>query len=230
MHRWIQGFFLAGVVLLSISCDWTERESPEPMNPRFSPLQVGRFWVYEVEQREYFGEADFEDSHFFYRDQITEELTNAQGQPVYRVVRQRSVDRQQWDNELAYSLRMDESRLVRWMNNSQHILLIYPVQPLRQWDANLFNPTGPEIFAIERIGSHAMGERVFPSAVLVRHMEDDDFITFRDNRYEVYAENVGLVESYSEVFTYCSRSACLGQQIIQAGRFIHLKLSTHGIF
>ncbi|MCC5936672.1 MAG: hypothetical protein JJU34_05275 [Lunatimonas sp.] len=229
MNTWTKWTFLLGIAFYLASCDWVDREQPASVLPRYSPLQVGRFWVYEVDERVYFGENDFEDTRYYYRDQITEEFLNEQGQVAFRVIRQKSLDRQVWENEQAYGLRLAENRLIRLMDNIQEIRLVYPIQLLKEWDSNAFNTRSTEIFTIERVGSYALGERVFPAAVVVRHMEDDDLITFRDNRYEVYAENLGMVEKYSEVFSYCSRSDCLGQQIIQSGRFIHLKLMTHGI-
>ncbi|WP_209332582.1 hypothetical protein [Lunatimonas salinarum] len=229
MMKWMKWIFLMASTFYLLSCDWIEREQPESFLPRFSPLQVGRFWVYEVDERVFFGEDDFEDTRYYYRDEITEEFLNEQGQAAFRVIRQKSLDRQVWVNELAFGLRIADNRLIRLMDNLQEIRLVYPIRLLGEWDSNALNSRPSESFTIEQVGSYSLGERVFPSAALVRHMEDDDMITFRDNRYEVYAENIGLVESYSEVYRYCSRSDCLGQQIIQSGRFIHLKLMTHGI-
>lgn len=228
MHKGRFVSLLALMLLLICSCE-IEREPPGAVSIDFLPLNMGRFWVYEVEETQYFGENDFEESRFYYRDEITGQYNNEEGDQVYVVTRQKSMDQQQWQNEVAYTLRQSRNQLVRMLDNEQVIPLVFPVVASREWEANVFNSQNPEIFSMEQVGGHEMGDRFFPSAVLVRQSELDDFITIRDNRYEVFAEGIGMVESYYEVFSYCSRNDCLGEQIIQNGRFKHLKLLTHGV-
>ena len=107
-------------------------------------------------------------------------------------------------------------------------MLVYPLSQDFSWNGNALNNEVEESFFVESTGSYILDQFAFPDAVKVRINEEDDLITIRDNRYEVYANNIGLVESYYEVFRYCSRNDCLGEQIIQEGRFTHLRLINYG--
>lgn len=210
------------------SCE-EDREIPESLTSGFLPLNLGQYWTYEVVERVYFGENDFEEREFYYRDRISRQFVNEINELVHVVNRERSENLQEWENELAYTLNFSRNRIIRTINNKPVIPLVYPVQVFQQWDANVMNSSLPEVFTIEEMGGYVVGNRAFGSAALVRQSEEDDLITLRDNRFEVFAEGVGMIESYYEVFAYCSRSDCLGEQIIQSGRFKQMKLIANGI-
>jgi hypothetical protein len=189
---------------------------------------VGNFWEYRVENTRYFGENDFEADTYFYRDQITDQSLNVENDVVFWVRRQRSTNRNTWSDERTYTLTFSGGRVIRQDNNLVEIILVYPADRETSWDGNTYNSLPAKFFFVERIGDLLIENNYFPETMTVRQSEEDDLITLRDNRYEVYAEDVGMVESYHEVFRYCSRNDCLGQQIIQEGRFTHLRLIRHG--
>ncbi len=78
------------------------------------------------------------------------------------------------------------------------------------------------------LDDYSLGNQPIGLAVKVIQSEEDDLITLRDQRYEVYLKGVGMTESYYEVLTYCSRNDCLGEQIIDSGRLVRLELIKHG--
>jgi hypothetical protein len=227
VFRVIVGCF--GFLLLTLMSCQEERETPELLTSAYLPLNLGQYWTYAVTEREYFGENDFEDRAFYYRDRITRQFINEINELVHVVTRERSADRQVWENVMAYSLNFSRNRIIRTINNEPVIALVYPVQVFQQWDANGMNSKASELFTIEEIGGYVVGNRAFGKAAFIRHSEEDDLITRRDNRFEVFAEGIGMIESYHEVFAYCSRSDCLGEQIIQSGRFKQMKLIANGI-
>ncbi|WP_375582276.1 hypothetical protein [Cyclobacterium xiamenense] len=181
-----------------------------------------------MENTRYFGENDFEADTYFYRDQITDQSLNVENDVVFWVRRQRSTNRNTWSEERTYTLTFSGGRVIRQDNNLVEIILVYPADRETSWDGNTYNSLPAKFFFVERIGDLLIENNYFPETMTVRQSEEDDLITLRDNRYEVYAEDVGMVESYHEVFRYCSRNDCLGQQIIQEGRFTHLRLIRHG--
>src|SRR5690606_41199666 len=102
--------------------------------------------------------------------------------------------------------------------------LVFPPTPGKRWDANVFNSSLEEYYQLQMLAQYQLDDFEFRDVAKVVQQADDDRITLRDNRYEVYVKEIGLVESYYEVLNYCSRNDCLGQQIIESGRFTHLKL------
>lgn len=211
-----------------LSCQ-EDREIPETIASAYLPLSLGQSWTYEVVEKEYFGENDIEDRAFYSRDRITRQFFNEIGEKVHVVTRERSENLGVWENELAYTLTFSRNRIIRTINNEPLITLVYPIVVSQQWDGNGMSARNSELFTIEEIGQFVVGDRVFGTAAFVRHAEEDDLITLRDNRYEVYAEGIGMIASFYEVYTYCSRSDCLGEQIIQSGRFTQMKLVANGI-
>lgn len=214
------GIFVMGCEVL--------REEPSIIASTYYPLAAGNFWEYHVDNTRYFGEEDFETTEFFYRDEIVDQYLNADNDLVYRVRRRYSEDRNSWRDEKSYTLTFSNSRIIRHDNNQQDIVLIYPVASDNEWDGNAYNSLPATFFFIERMGDYLVGNTYYPETITVRQSEEDDLITLRDIRYEVYGRDVGLIESYYEVFSYCSRNECLGEQIIQEGRFTHLKLINYG--
>jgi hypothetical protein len=203
-------------------------------NPRtdfgkdYQPLEVGLFWIYEVEETIVFGENDSTSVNFFFRDIIDYSFINVQEEEVFVVRREKSSDRSNWEPAIGYSLQFRENALIRNFENQKTVNLILPVQVGKNWDAMVYNTAVPDLFEIEFMGNITIGEQFFQRSVLVRQEEEDDEITFRDNRYEVFTRGVGMIEQYYEVFTYCSRNDCLGQMIKDSGRKTHLRISNYG--
>jgi hypothetical protein len=118
--------------------------------------------------------------------------------------------------------------LLRTFENKKTVNLVFPPELETAWDAQIFNSGDVDEYEISFIGKVDVGVQSFDKALKVLQEEEDDEITFRDNRYEVFAKGVGLVEQYSEVFTYCSRNDCLGQMLIDSGKLTHLKIKSYG--
>jgi len=215
------------VVIFSLSsCQKTE-DIPLLSGLEYQPLELGLRWVYQVSETIYFGENDTERSEFFFRDHIIESFDNQTGIRSYIVQRTKSFDRANWQSHITYTMRIDNGFLVRNVNNEVLLPLQLPPQVGRTWNGNLFNTNREDLFSVEFINRHNVGQLIFNNVVMVNQSEEDDLITVRDNRYEVFAQNVGMVESYYEVLSYCSRNDCLGEQRIESGRLTHIKLLSY---
>jgi hypothetical protein len=215
------------LVFLLFSCRETE-------NPRtdfgldYQPLEIGLYWEYEVNEIIVFGEGDEEESDYFLRDKIEYNYINAEGEPVFVLKREKSADRTDWIAVGNYSMQHSDFSLIRNSENSRTVNLIFPPELDKAWDSQVLNAAKEDEFRIEFMGTISVGEQSFSRSIRVLHEQDDDEITFRDNRYEVFSKGIGLIEQYYEVFTYCSRNDCLGQMLIDSGRFTHMKIITYG--
>lgn len=216
-----------GLLLLLASCGETEEAALDP-GLDYQPLGIGKFWEYEVEETMYFGESDVETDTFYYKDQIASDYINAVGEQVFLFVREKSFDRQSWQPESTYTYRISEGALVKNSENQNKVALVFPPLECKEWDANIFISDQEDTYQLELLQDYKLGSLAFSPAVKVLQHAEDDLITLRDNRYEIFAKEVGLVESYYEVLTYCSRNDCLGQQIVDSGRSTHLKLIDNG--
>ncbi|WP_291784913.1 hypothetical protein [Cecembia sp.] len=214
-------------ICLFVSC--REVENPRTDFGRdYQPLEEGLYWIYDVEETIVFGENDSISETYFIRDFIEYSFVNVQEEEVFVLRRERSLDGSNWEQFSGYSLQFRGNALIRNFENKKTVNLVLPVQEGKTWDAMVYSNLPADMFQIAFTGNFTIGEQLFQRSVKVLQEEDDDEITFRDNRYEIFSLGVGMIEHYYEVFTYCSRNDCLGQMIKDSGRKTHLKLSSYG--
>ncbi|MDN3670872.1 hypothetical protein QWY93_16245 [Echinicola jeungdonensis] len=214
------------LLLLLASCG--REEEPMDLSHDYMPLSINRFWVYEVEETIYFGEGDQETSQYYLRDIITNSYINNDGVLVYMVNRQKSMDQLNWVEKSTHSFHIKNNALVRHSENKTLVVLVFPPKDLAAWDGNIYNSENTDEYSMVLLNSYDLNPGLYNRVTKVTQENEDDQITIRDNRYEVYAKNVGMIEQYHEVLTYCSRNDCLGDQIIDGGSFRHLKLIDNG--
>ncbi|MBC6367884.1 hypothetical protein [Algoriphagus sp. AK58] len=217
--------------ILSFTTGCEEEFEPVQVDPEseFQPLSVGNFWIYEVEETIYFGENDFETSNFFYRDRIRGTYLDSELRLVFIVERSKSNDRNTWTKQLEYTLQIRDKLLIRNTNNKPVIALNFPPFMGKKWNGLAFQALGKDEFEIDSVASVGSGVDQSFDLVRVNQEELDDKVTQRDVRFELFQRNIGLVEKYDEVLTYCSRNNCLGQQIIDGGSKVRLKLIEYDI-
>ena len=68
----------------------------------------------------------------------------------------------------------------------------------------------------------------FNSTLKVIQEYNPDSIVMRDERSEIYAENVGLIYKESIILHYCTENECLGKQIIEQGIDFRQELIGYG--
>lgn len=216
------------LVLLLLACG-EKIESPESDLQRdFQPLEIGNFWIYQVDETIHYGENDSESSSYFYRDLIRGSYLNAENEVVYIVSRSRSEDRVSWTLDLEYTQLYRDRILLRTTDNSPLAALVFPPELGRLWNGKAYQAEGDDDFEIDGLGPSSLPGFEEVTAVRVNQENLDDKITIRDIRYEIYGKGVGLLEKYDEVLTYCSRNDCLGNQLIDGGSKTHLTLIDYG--
>ncbi|MHA7128490.1 hypothetical protein [Algoriphagus namhaensis] len=219
------------IVLLSLAFFSCEREIEEPLQDfglDYQPLEVGLFWIYSVDQTIYFGENDFESSQFFYKDRIRTFFINEEDEQVFVLDRLKSMDGVNWVRESSFTRQIRDLTLLENQENQILISLVFPPETGKVWDGNTFRAENPDEYEIVDFLNLEKGARTEPDLIRVLQNEADDQITFRDNRYEIFARGVGLVEKYAEVLTYCSRNDCLGDQLINSGEITLMTLTDYG--
>ncbi len=206
-----------------------EREAPlSDLGMDYQPLEAGLFWIYQVDETLVFGENDAEESSFLIRDKVDYVYKNAEGEDVFVIKREKSSDSNFWQAVFSYPMQYKNNSLLKTIENRPTVNLVFPPVQGKSWDGAIFSSAPNDEYMIVEIGSLTVAEQNFNPALKVLHEEADDEITFRDNRYEIYALGIGLVEHYFEVFSYCSRNDCLGDKLIDSGRKTHMRILEYG--
>ncbi len=228
MYVKLRFLFFLGLVLL-LACERELEVLPIPIEMEYQPLQLGTFWIYAVDETVYYGENDAEQEFYYYRDWIRTFYTNGGGEQVFVIQRSRSEDNEVWENLLEYTVLLRGNQLVKTLANQPLVSLVFPPVQGKTWDANVYRNAGEDRFEIDYMGSYTVLQVDYPNSLRILQEENDDKITFRNNRYEVYAAQVGMIEKYEEVLTYCSRNDCLGEQLIDSGVKTDMKLIGYGV-
>ena len=110
--------------------------------------------------------------------------------------------------------------------------MVFPSQAERVWDGNIFNTKAVDQFKILNFGVltniAVNNDLETTSTMTIEQENDEDGITFKNIRREVYADSIGLISKLYNVVKICSRSECLGQQLIESGRFYRETIYAHG--
>ena len=216
------------ILLIFASCETEVEEIPTDFGFEYQPLEIGLFWIYEVDQTTYFGENDSEDTQFFYRDFIRTFYLNEAREQVFVITRAKSIDRSNWSTQFEYTLLRREFSLLRTIANQTLVNLVFPPELGKIWDANIYQDMDKDEFEIDSVRNNTMGDVSSENVVRVNQEDSDDEITYRDIRYEVFEKGVGMIEKYDEVLTYCSRNECLGEKLIDSGSEVYMKLVDYG--
>lgn len=217
------------VLIFSVFCSCKEvYDQNIDLGIDYQPLEVGLFWEYEVDQTIFFGENDSETSIYFVRDIVDYSYLSEEGVTIFVILRESSSDRKDWLSIGNYALFVRNNALIRMQDNERVVSLSFPPKLNKSWDSRIYSSNKSDEFKIDMSGSYALGSINYNQAIRVLQEMEDDKITFRDNRHEVFVKGIGMIEQFSEVLTYCSRNDCLGQQLIDSGEKLHLKIITYG--
>lgn len=167
------------------------------------------------------------------REEVKEAFENALGEEsrlIHRLTRPNA--NTTWQLDSVWTVRIERDRAVSIENNIPIVKLIFPAQTDRTWDANIYNTKGIDQFKIINFGALtniAVNNDLEATTTLTIEQEnDEDGITFKDFRREIYADSIGLISKQYEVLKICSRPECIGLNLIESGRFYRETIIAHG--
>ncbi|MDZ7647469.1 MAG: hypothetical protein U5K54_09945 [Cytophagales bacterium] len=186
-------------------------------------------WIYQIEETTI---IQSQETMFDYelRVTITDSVHNwSTNQDTYIITREtRTSSANLWQALDTWSARIENNELIQKEGNTLFVKFIFPPSLELFWNGNqfnnllnngnLFNGSNSQSYRISaydhlfRIGSTA-----YPESLIVVQNNFVDAIVGKDQRYEVYTPNIGLVYKEMIQLEYCSTPDCLGQQKIDKG-------------
>jgi hypothetical protein len=185
---------------------------PDPVVDYF-PVVVGTYRTYAVADSTW-ASARVTVSTYQLRERVTEQFTDATGQPAYRLVRsRRPTSAESWRDDSTLVVQVLPRAVVLTRNNSRTIELVYPLRPNKAWNRSAFTVTGggsPDtVTNLTRTYGPAVGTpyttpaiagapaKTYPATVLTKDIlpvgVEDINVLSRSGHRQVYAEGVGLV-------------------------------------
>ena len=225
------------VLMVALACFSGRGTDPVmPLDPTLGQsyffLVEGKFREYDVREIRHHGVNISDTFNYQLREEVKEPFINDRGDTSHIVFRYvRTTATASWSLDSTWSARVNQDYALTVENNKPFVKMLYPTIKGTTWDGNAFNTSEIdqyEIVPFDAFFSIPNSLISFEKAMEIEHNVEDDSVTVRDNRKEVFADSVGLVYKRYEVYKYCSLPACLGQKIIQSGRFYTETLTAHG--
>lgn len=217
---------LSGLTLLS--CNETKEVGPGTVGYDFYPIKVGQYRIYEVQEIRY-RIAGFDTSIYQLRETIFDSI-RSQDQVTYLLRRDiRTNTEEEWESDSVWSLNRGISFLSITENNIPFIKLTFPVSAGNEWDGNGLNSKDERIYTYQEVAEGLVDSVAASDHIRVIIEDIAPNVTGVDQRSEVYARGIGLVEKDYLTQENCTASNCgadLGKVI--GGRALKQTLITIG--
>lgn len=184
---------------------------PQAMGYDYYPLEIGQYRVYNVEETLYFGETPSR-LNYQLRERVDTSFIDQTGQLVYKVIRSKRPNATAaWLDDSVMTVAKKEQMVVLTKDNTKYIKLVFPVKNGLEFVGDLYNTwqvnegktrDNKEVYTYENVGlSYKVAGETYPATatVIQKYLTNS---TKLDDRYEVYAEGIGLVHLVSDRLNY----------------------------
>jgi hypothetical protein len=194
------------------------------------PLTKGAYQVYDITETLYtLGQPQT----FTYELKmlVVDSFPNAEGDYSYVIYRSKKVEGEDGFKYLdTWSARSDTRELIVSEENTTFLKIKMPVKPDDQWDGNLYNAMGEDMYTVKEVSSSQnINGTTYSDCIVIEQSDNQDFVVALDQRRETYARGIGLIEKQVKKLNYCSIGPCLGQQQIESGVILTQTIKSHGI-
>lgn len=222
---------ILSIITLFTSC----QKDPEQPNDitfgqSFYPTQKGQFQTFLVKQTRFaLNEAPVTTTYQL-KEVIGDEFVGENGEKlneVLRYVRPNGLEVFRLDS--VFSVRKDENVVVKMEHNVPYVKLDFPIEEGKTWNGNQFNARPTKDYLAQNVNtSKSIGNTNFPNTITVIESQDSSLVD-KELRYEIYADEVGLIYKKTESLLYCNQPECFGQKIIERGIISELTIFDWGI-
>ena len=223
-------YLLFGLALVLFACSESEPVKL-PRSEEYFPLQIGQYWIYNVNQTKYSEVEPKEVSNIFeLKSEVIGSFENLEGGVTFVMHDSRRISpEQEWIYIDTWAARFDEFKAVITEKDLSFIQLTFPLYKKKKWDGNDLNTLESDEYVVESVGSSftTSNESTFEDCVKLKEEDYIDF-TYKDERIKFYARNIGLVYKKKIVLQYCTDSNCIGEQIITRGETWIQELKSYG--
>lgn len=229
-HSIAKTFLITAVICMIFSCSEERLLPPDELSGSdYFWLQKGFYKTYEVELIT-FELLSSDTSAFQLREVVADSFINSENNITHILNRfVRPDDLSEWELDSVWTARKTRTTALVIENNVPVVKMAFPVSEDIEWDGNAFSHLDEQIFHYTNISAPLSQSGLdFNNTVTVVQSEVENNLIFRDERSEVYASGVGMVNRDFTVLNFCARPDCLGQDIIESGRIEKMVLIAYG--
>lgn len=194
-------FLLISLVLLS--CNEKKEIGPEVLGYDFYPIAIGQYSIYEVEEIQY-KLSGFDTASFQLRETIFDSIVSSD-QTTYLIRRDKRENATlEWKSDSVWSVTRTENFLAISENSIPFIKLTFPVKEGREWNGNSLNSQGNIGYYYQALGGIIVDSLAPEDHIRVIIEDIPENLVSRDERSEVYARGVGLVQKDYVTLQFCT--------------------------
>ncbi|KAA3438107.1 hypothetical protein [Rufibacter hautae] len=181
------------------------------MGYQYYPLEVGRFWVFNVTENEYSRNQITKTTTFQTRELIKDITTDQTGREWFRVeVSRRNSPDGSWTVNGVKLISLSSSDLRILENNQTTVHMVFPVKEGYSFVSNAFkneDHEDPVYFTYTNLGKAFLeNSQTYENTLTLVQAESKTFIEL-EKRNEVLALGVGPVSRTNKDYTYCEDSS-----------------------
>jgi hypothetical protein len=217
-------------------------KDPDPvaMGYDYYPLEKGQYRVYQVQDVRYVNDDTYT-QRFQLRERVDSSFIDQTGQEVFKIIRSIRPNAQAaWLDDSVMTVAKKSNMVVLTKDNTRYIKLVFPVKNGLEFVGDLYNTRTvtegavrkirnfKEVYTIESVGEAFEHENKTyqNTATVVQGLLFTE--KFDDNRFEVYADGIGLAYRLFRRLDYKSCDSCGDDLIIESGHEREEVLIDHG--
>lgn len=223
MNNWFK-ILVLGLVLAS--CEDRFKEVDTDFGYDYFPLEIGAFKTYDVMEITY--NASGPDTTRYELKTTITEMVEEDDTNYFVLKRERRPDElSEWEIADLWTIRRDDFTGVTVEENIPLIKMTFPAELDKTWDGNAFNSRNAAEYRYVSPTS-AIYDDLLNGAqkIQVQIADIPQNLVNRDQRYEVYARGIGLVEKNYIVLNYCTANC--GSEEVDSGIIIEQILTAYG--
>ncbi len=222
---------ILSVFALFTSC---QKDPEEPKDITFGqsfyPIQKGQFQTFFVKQTRFALNENPVTTTYQLKEIIGDEFVGENGEKLHEVLRYvRPNGLENFRLDSVFSVRKDDNVIVKMEHNIPYVKLDFPIEEGKTWNGNLFNSRLAKDYLAENVNTaKSVGGKNFDKTFTIIESQDSSLVD-KNLRYEIYADEVGLIYKKTESLLYCNQPECFGQKFIERGIISELTIFDWGI-
>ena len=215
----LTGACLLGLLLGGAGCTQETEPGPEA-GTDYYPLALGDYRIFAVTDSIWANYGRQPVASYQFRERVAERITDASGQPAYRVIRSRRVlPTDAWTDDSVLVLSADQRTVQLVRNNRRTVELVFPVRPDRHWNRDAYNSRDTIIadnraylsvdkpFDVQAGGKFYSYEHTLTTGD-IEDVNLDNPVTSLARFQQVYAKGSGPVFRSRRRLLFCNGSNC----------------------
>jgi len=193
--------FLLFIIIGLSACTEKISLAGDDLGQAYFPVKVGNYWIYEVSETKVLNNQ-YDSITYQVKELIDTVFRNQANELTYRVIKSRRANSSQsWGNDTLYTINPNALNIQVTRDNKRSIALVFPVAEGKEWNVNAFNIAEEHEYFYQDVNQPLTFQgQSYDRTLKVIQGQPNEVVL--DDRFEVYAYNVGLIYKKFQFYEY----------------------------